>query len=157
MPKKTSHSNITKVRTINTHRNVSKRVRLGSVVQTRDHYLYGSGGYVKPKYADKPDIMYRQGVVVDSNINDDLAIIIIQSGGKLKAKNKKGQTEKFGPYIKIRDDENQPIRINDKFKRGDPQNDFSAKRAKRMRNKALKTKNKRIRDLNIAAIAKLKK
>ena len=150
-------SNVTKVRNIKPIKNVSKTIKNGAVIQTRDHYLYGSGGYVKPKYADVPDIMYRQGVVVDSNINDDLAIILIQSGGKLKAKNKKGQTEKFGSHIKIRDDENQPIRINNKFKRGKPQNDFSAKRAKRMKNKALKTKSKRLNKSNLKKILELKK
>ena len=153
MPKK--KSNVTKVRNIKT-KNVSKTIKNGAVIQTRDNYLYKSNGYVKPKYKDKPDVFYRQGAVVASNNLDELAIIIIQSGGRLSAVNKKNQLEKYNPYIHTLDDTGKPIKINGKFKRGDPEYDFSAKTAKKMRNSALNTSGLIRRNRNKRALHLLK-
>ena len=60
-------------------RNVSKTISNGTILHTRDEYFYLSSGYRKPGYANKGN--YRKVVVVDSNKNDDLAVVKLSTKG----------------------------------------------------------------------------
>ena len=112
------------VRKIKQRKNVSKTIPNGRTLQTRDEYFEGDGNYRKPGYEDKG--LYRSAVVVDSNRNNDLAIVVM-------TKSKKGEDvpgregSKYRPFVETKDDEGQPIRIGNKFKENKPKKDLSAK------------------------------
>lgn len=138
-------------------KNVSSKVKIGTVIMTRDEYFLDNNNYVKPEYANKPNILYREAIAVDTNKQNHLALIKLQSNGKHSVLNKSMQEEKYNPYIKIFDNEGKPITLNEKFKRGNPKYDVNEKTANKMKQKALKNKNISIRKQNIEALKILKK
>ena len=91
-------------------KNVSKKVRNGTVLQTRDEYIFGSKGYKKPGYQKKGN--YRKVAVIDSNRRDDLAIVKLysKSGQPLN-----GTASRYKPFVEIMDDKGKRIRIGAKF------------------------------------------
>ena len=91
-------------------KNVSKKVRNGLILQTRDEYFEGKGDYRKPGYENKGN--YRKAVVVDSNRNDELAVVKgITSGTNLKIPGIKT----IKPYIETKDNKGRPIVVGRKF------------------------------------------
>lgn len=137
--------------------NVSSKVKIGTVIMTRDEYFLDNNNYVKPEYANRPNILYREAIAVDTNKKNHLALIKLQSNGKHVVINKSMQEEKYNPYIKIFDNEGKPITLNEKFKRGNPKYDVDEKIANKMKQKAIKNKNISIRKVNIEALKILKK
>ena len=91
-------------------KNVSQKVRNGTILQTRDDYIFGSKGYIKPGYKKKGN--YRKVAVIDSNKRDDLAIVKLfsSSGQPLK-----GTTSRYKPFVEILDNKGKRIRIGAKF------------------------------------------
>ena len=120
-------------------KNISKKIRNGTNVITRDEYFEDNNGYVKETHLSPFDL-YRETIVVDSNRNNELAVIKLQSGGKFIVKNNKKQIEKYGPYIKIKDNNGNPIILNDKFVRGPIKYDVSTQDANKMKQNALSNK-----------------
>ena len=108
-------------------KNVSKEIPNGRTLQTRDEYFEGDGDYRKPGYENKG--LYRGAVVVDSNRNNDLAVIVL-------TKSEKGEdvpgrkNSKYRPFIETKDDKGQPIRIGEKFKENKPSKDLSPEAVK---------------------------
>lgn len=137
-------------------KNVSQKVRNGTAVLTRDEYFEDNNGYKKEKYKDKPNVMYREATVVDSNRDNELAIIKHQSSGKYSVTNKNGQRRKYNTYIKTKDDEGQPIKLGKKFQRAKPNYDVTEKQANKMKKQSLKTKNAKARKENKNALRELK-
>lgn len=92
------------------NKNVSKNVKNGTILQTRDEYLHKQGNYRKQGYEKKGN--YRKVVVVDSNRRDDLAIVKLysKSGEELE-----GTNSRYKPFIEILDNENKRIRTGKKF------------------------------------------
>jgi hypothetical protein len=84
-------------------KNISKNVPNGKIVHTDDKYFYKSGGYSKRRMA----------VVVDSNKNNDLAIVKLTTSEKGKAIRgyKKGKS-RFRPNVYTYDNEGKPIRLD---------------------------------------------
>ena len=117
MPKK---SNVQFVRNIRTpkpkikkppkRKNVSQKVPNGTILQTRDEYFEGAGNYRKPGYQNKGN--YRKAVVVDSNRNNELAVVKGTSKGKPL---NNPQFLGYKPFIHTIDDEGHPIQVNSKF------------------------------------------
>ena len=91
-------------------RNVSKNVRNGTILQTRDEYLHNEGSYRKKGYEKKGN--YRKVAVIDSNRNDELAIVKLysKSGEELK-----GTKSRYKPFVETLDNENKRIRVGKKF------------------------------------------
>lgn len=137
------------------NKNVSKTIRNGTLIMTRDEFFEDNNGYEKPKYKGT-EIKYRDSIVVDSNREDELALIKIQSGGTEFVINKAGQKELYSLHIKIKDDEGNPIKLGDKFERGNSRFDVSEANAKVMRDKATNAKNRKARRQNRRALAELK-
>lgn len=139
------------------YNNVSSKVKIGTVIMTRDEYFLDNNNYVKPEYANRPNILYREAIAIDTNKKNHLALIKLQSNGRHVVINKSMQEEKYNPYIKIFDNEGKPITLNEKFKRGNPKYDVDEKIANKMKQKAIKNKNINIRKVNIEALKILKK
>lgn len=139
------------------YNNVSSKVKIGTVIMTRDEYFLDNNNYVKPEYANRPNILYREAIAIDTNKKNHLALIKLQSNGRHVVINKSMQEEKYNPYIKIFDNEGKPITLNEKFKRGNPKYDVGEKIANKMKQKAIKNKNINIRKVNIEALKILKK
>jgi hypothetical protein len=92
------------------NRNISKNVPNGTILHTRDEYLKDSGAYRKPGYKNKGN--YRKVVVVDSNRNDDLAVVKLYS----KSGEELFDTDsRYKPFVETLDDENNRIRVGWKF------------------------------------------
>ena len=91
------------------NKNVSKNVPNGTILHTRDEYIFGSQSYRKPGYKNKGN--YRKVGVVDSNKNDDLAVVKLTTKGKLLP----GEKSTYKPFIETLDDNGNPIRIGPKF------------------------------------------
>ena len=110
----------------------------------------------KEKYKNNPNIYYREATVVDSNRNDELAIIKHQSSGKFTVKNYARQKRTYNAYIKTKDDEGKPIKIGPKFKRANPKYDVTRNNANKMKKQSVKSKNKQIATDNQNALKALK-
>ena len=90
-------------------RNVSKKVPNGTVLHTRDEYIFGSQNYKKPGYQNKGN--YRKVAVVDSNRYDDLAVVKLTTKGKTLP----GEKSTYKPFVETLDDNGKSIRIGSKF------------------------------------------
>lgn len=146
----------TKQKKIRNRKNVSQKVRNGTVILTRDEFFEDHNNYKKQKYNDKPDVFYREATVVDSNRKDELAVIKHQSGGKLSVKKKNNKVSKYNTYIKITDNEGKPIRIGEKFKRANLNYGVSEKNANQMKVNSVKNDNAKVAKDNRTALKKLK-
>lgn len=91
------------------NRNVSKNIPNGTILHTRDEYIYGSKNYRKPGYGGKGN--YRKVAVVDSNKSDDLAVVKLTTKGKSIP----GEKSTYKPFVETLDDNGKPIRIGSKF------------------------------------------
>ncbi len=137
-------------------KNVSQKVRNGTTLQTRDEFFEDHNNYKKDKYKNKPNIFYREVTVVDSNRNDELAVIKHQSSGKFSVKNNVGQDRKYNTYIKTKDDTGKPIKVGNKFRRANHKYDVSKKDANKMKCNSLNSSNKKINRQNKKALRNLK-
>ena len=91
------------------NRNVSKNIPNGTILHTRDEYIYGSQNYRKPGYQSKGN--YRKVAVVDSNRHDDLAVVKMTTKGKTLP----GEKSTYKPFVETLDDKGKPIRIGSRF------------------------------------------
>ena len=91
------------------NKNVSKKIPNGTIIHTRDEYFFGSKNYRKPGYKNKGN--YRKVSVVDSNRNDDLAVVKLTTRGKSLP----GEKSTYKPFVETLDDDGKPIRIGSKF------------------------------------------
>ena len=82
-------------------RNVSKNIRNGTILQTRDEYLHNEGSYRKKGYEKKGN--YRKVAVIDSNRNDELAVVKLYSKG---GEELKGTKSRYKPFVEALDNEN---------------------------------------------------
>lgn len=137
-------------------KNVSREIINGTVIMSRDEYFQDNNNFQKLKYKNKKDVLYRENIAVDSNRNNELALIKVQSGGKLEVKNNSGQKEKYNPYIKTKDNEGKPIKIGEKFRVGDPKYNVSEKNANQMKKEAVKSRSNFINSENRRALKELK-
>lgn len=87
-----------------------KKVPNGTILQTRDEYIFGSQNYKKPGYESKGN--YRKVAVIDSNKRDDLAIVKLYSKSGQPLKN---TPSRYKPFVEIMDDTGKRIRIGAKF------------------------------------------
>jgi len=92
-------------------KNVSKKIKNGTTLQTRDEYV-GESNYIKPSYKNNKSL-YRKVVVVDSNRDDDLAIVVLTTKGKHKLRNYKSGKSSYKPFVETMS-HNQPIRNDSK-------------------------------------------
>lgn len=92
-------------------KNISQTIENGQIVHTKDQHFFGNAEYRKPGYQGKGN--YRKAVVVDSNRNDDLALVKLTTSPKgIPLSDGKA---KFRAYIETRDEHGRPIRINGLF------------------------------------------
>ena len=121
-------------------KNISKKVRNGLILQTRDEYFEGKGDYRKPGYENKGN--YRKAVVVDSNRNDELAVVKLTTKKGYKLNNK----SRYRPYIEVKDDTHKAIKVGKKFV---PTNKtIDTHKVKKIKRNCLRNPNKSIRDDN---------
>ena len=92
------------------NRNVSQNIPNGTILQTRDEYIFGSQNYKKPGYQNKGN--YRKVAVIDSNRRNDLAIVKLYSKSGQPLKN---TASRYKPFVEIMDDTGKRIRIGAKF------------------------------------------
>ena len=98
-----------KIRKPPKRKNISQKIPNGTILQTRDEYFEGAGGYRKPGYESKGN--YRKAVVVDSNKFDELAVVKLTTQKGYKIDNKSN----FRPFIETKDNNLKPIRESGKF------------------------------------------
>lgn len=91
-------------------KNVSQNIPNGTILQTRDEYLCGQKNYRKPGYANKGN--YRKVVVIDSNRNNDVAIVKLYSHSGKELPSKKSR---YKPFVETLDDNHQRIKVSRKF------------------------------------------
>lgn len=115
-----------------TTKNISSKVKNGTILQTRDEFFEGQSNYRKPDYEEKGN--YRKAVVIDSNRKAELAVVKLTTKGNSyyvfprkdekidveskyykQSKLKHPEKSKYRPFIEIFDDENKPIKISSKF------------------------------------------
>ena len=95
---------------ISKNKNVSKSIKNGTILKTRDEYFSGQGSYRKPGYENKGN--YRKSVVVDSNAKDELVLVkLYSSSGKEIVDSK----SRYKPFVETHDDKNKRIKIGPKF------------------------------------------
>ncbi|MBR2970029.1 MAG: hypothetical protein IKC49_03140 [Clostridia bacterium] len=144
-----------KTKKIPKRKNVSQKIKNGTVILTRDEFFQDNNNYIKPKYQGS-NTLYREATVVDSNRNDELAVIKHQSSGKFSVKKKNNKISKYNTYIKTKDNEGKPIKIGEKFKQSNPKYGITEKQANKMKKKSIKSPNKRIAKDNRIVLKELK-
>jgi hypothetical protein len=92
------------------NKNISKNIHNGTIVQTRDEYFSEQGNYRKKGYENKGN--YRKAVVVDSNRNDELAVVKLYSHS---GKELKKTVSRYKPFVETKDNINMPIKVGHKF------------------------------------------
>lgn len=117
-----------KVKKSKRRKNVSRDIPNGRTVQTRDEHFEGAGEYRKPGYENKG--YYRRAVVVDSNRQNHLAVVVLTTKGEEIPGVKKS---KFRPFVETKDDTGNPITIGKKFKENKPKHDLPPKAVARIK------------------------
>lgn len=104
------------------NKNISKNIPNGRTLQTRDEYFSGAATYRKPGYEKKGN--YRKVAVVDSNRNDELAVVKLTTSkrGKSILGEKKS---KYRPFVETKDEKGMPIKVGKKFIENPPHKDLS--------------------------------
>lgn len=144
-------SNAEKIKNIKPkkRKNVSQKYRNGLILQTRDEYFEGSKNYRKPGYENKGN--YRKAVVVDSNRDNELAVVKgLSNGIDLKIPGIKA----IKPYIETKDDNGQPIVEGRKFVNSGKC--ISQKKLAELKIECLKHSSKSLRKENKSKLKKLK-
>ena len=108
-------------------------------MQTRDEFFEGAQGYTKPGYQNKG--YYRKVVVVDSNRNDELAVVKSTTSANSSTTSK--HWFKYKPFIETLDDTGNPIKIGKKFKRNSNKKRLSKKDVNNIKRKSVKFKKNR--------------
>ena len=104
-------SNVEKIKSIKPkkRKNVSQKYRNGLILQTRDEYFEGKGNFRKQGYENKGN--YRKAVVVDSNRDNELAVVKLTTKRGIKLDEK----SRYRPFIETRDNEDKAIKVSNKF------------------------------------------
>ena len=104
-------SNVEKIKSIKPkkRKNVSQKYRNGLILQTRDEYFEGEGNFRKQGYENKGN--YRKAVVVDSNRDNELAVVKLTTKRGIKLDEK----SRYRPFIETRDNEDKAIKVSNKF------------------------------------------
>ena len=141
-------------------KNISKKVPNGRTLQTRDEYLGSGKGKknIKPDHPNSNDL-YRRVGVVDSNNQNELAVIKLGTKGRHSLESYLAGKSKYNAYIEIEDNKGNRIKIDGiKFVENSTKRDISKKDVIEMKKKALKNKetSSRLRKENIQALHKLK-
>lgn len=105
-------------------KNKSKSIPSGRTFQTRDEYFYGQQNYRKPGYENNK-VYYRRVVVVDSNSDNQLAVVKLTGNkGKIINNYQKGKSG-YKPFVLTLDDKGNPIKKGFKFKENKQKYDIS--------------------------------
>lgn len=128
----------TSVKTPPKRKNVSQKIPNGRTLQTRDEHFEGQKNYRKPGYENKGD--YRRVVVVDSNRDDELAVIKLTTSkkGQRLESYQKGKSH-YRPYVETKDEKGNPIKVGENFKINKSSKDVPAKEISKMKKEAFKT------------------
>lgn len=105
------------------------RVPQGRTLSTYDHYI-GNGKKTGSKKK-------RPVVVIESNKNNDLAVVPLSSRegkNRTRLKNYQQGQSYFKHYVEIFDNEGKPIRVNKKFRENHPNMDVSLRDVTNIKN-----------------------
>ena len=91
-------------------KNISQTIFNGTILQTRDEYLFEQGNYRKPGYEKKGN--YRKVVVVDSNRYNELAVVKLYSKSGKTLPSKKSR---YKPFVETLDNNSETIKVSGKF------------------------------------------
>lgn len=122
-------------------KNVSRTIKNGSILHSRDEFFQYEGKYRKPGYQNKGN--YRKVAVIDSNRRNDLAVVKLHSKSGIALPSGKAC---FKPFVETLDNDNRRIRIGRKFiYRGQhiSKRDVSAIKKECFNNPKYKNKNKK--------------
>ena len=86
------------------NKNISKRYKVGPIIQTRDNYI-SKNNYFKPSHPN-PNDLYRKTCVVSTNQKDELVLVIFTT--KNRALNKGSISD----YVIVFDNEGNPIKVD---------------------------------------------
>lgn len=136
-------------------KNISKTIKNGTVLKTRDEFLEDNNGYVKPNHKND-NVLYREFITLETNRKGEVVGVKIQSGGKESVFNASMQEEKFNLILKSKDDKGKPIQLGDKFKRVKVKYHISEKDANKIKKDAINHPNSRIRKQNLNKLRELK-
>ena len=138
-------------------KNVSHRISDGRTIQTRDDYLEGGENYSKPGYENKG--LYRLGIVIGSNSNNELAIVKGTSKGKHSVPSlNKGKT-KYKPVVITKDNEGKPLKVGQKVKLNKKSKSASKKDTRNIQKRCFNSKktSKETKEANKRKMRDLKK
>lgn len=139
---------------IRKRKNVSQTVLNGRTLQTRDEFLESGKNYIKPGYEKKG--LYRKVVVVDSNRNDELAVIKLTTKGKHKLPSYQKGKSSYNAFIETKDNKNMPIKVGIKFRLNNRSNDIAKSDINNMKKNSLIKASRNTKQSNRKQLRKLK-
>ena len=135
-------------------KNVSQKIPNGRTLQTRDEFLASGKGYKKPGYENKG--YYRKVVVVDSNRDNELAVVKLTTKGKHKLRNYKQGKSSYKAFIETKDDKNNPIVLGKKFRENSKKYDVSFSDVTEIKKSSLVKSSRKTKEVNKTRLRKLK-
>ena len=126
-------NNLTKK--VKNKKNVSKTIPNGRTLQTRDEYLESGKGKnnIKPEHPNPKDL-YRRVGVIDSNRNDELAVIKLSTKGRHKIEEYLDGKSKFKAFIEISDNNGSRIKIDNlRFIENSTSRDLTSKQVNKIK------------------------
>lgn len=138
-------------------KNVSHRISDGRTIQTRDEFLEGGENYSKPGYENRG--LYRLGIIIGSNSNNELAIVKGTKQGKHSVPSLSNGKTKYKPVVITKDDEGNPLKVGKKVKLNKKNKSASKKDTRNIQKRCFSSKktSKETRKSNIDKMRELKK
>lgn len=136
-------------------KNISKTIKNGTVLKTRDEFLEDNNGYIKPNHKND-DILYREFITLETNRKGEIVGVKIQSGGKNSVFNASRQEERYNLILKSKDNKGNPIQLGEKFKRVKVKYHISERDANKIKREAVNHPNSKIRKQNLNKLRELK-
>ena len=128
------------------NKNISQKNPNGRTLQTRDEYFYGAANYKKPGYQKKGK--YRKVVVVDSNRDDELAVVKLTTSNAISAKPlptyQKGKS-KYKPYVETKNHKGKPIKPGVYFSENKPSLDVDKKSVNQIKEDCMQSSRNRFK------------
>lgn len=129
------------------NKNISEKIPNGRIIRTRDKDLQGGNGFEK----EGSKGLYRGVVVVDSNSDDELAVVKLTTSSKgIPLPEYRNGKSKYRKYILTLDKDNNPIKITPaenkgtnkpRFEEDKPKNDMSKRLVNKIKRDCIEDKN----------------
>lgn len=141
------------------NKNISRKVKIGTTLQTSDLNLPHKKNYTG-KEGERIDFLNRGAVVTDTNKDDELIIHKITKGKSSfqlpKGSKNSGKVKGISPFAENKDSLGNPLKLGENLKSNPKSKSFTKSEVNYIKKTALKKSSKSLRDKNKSKYRELK-